>query len=170
VLMRAGKRYRSITLEADAQHLLADVWTSLGVIVAVVLVALTGWYLFDPIIALVVAANVVWTGVKLVRRSAAGLMDTALDADELEQIELVLAPYRKQGIQFHALRTRKAGMRRFVTFHVLAPGGWSIKRGHDLVEEIEAKLRHRLKGVHVLTHLEPINDPAAMADQDLDRP
>lgn len=170
VLRRAGKRHRSITLEADAQHLLADVWTSIGVILAVVLVAFTGWYLFDPIIALVVAANIVWTGVKLVRRSAAGLMDSSVEPADLAKIEGVLEDYRKQGIEFHALRTRKAGTRSFVTVHVLAPGGWTIKRGHDLVEEIEARLRHAVPGVNVMTHLEPLNDPAAMADLDLDRP
>jgi len=169
VLRRAGKRHRSITLEADAQHLLADVWTSLGVIIAVVLVAFTGWYLFDPIIALVVAANIVWTGVRLMRRSAAGLMDASMEPEDVGKMEAVLEGYRKQGIGFHALRTRKAGTRSFVTLHVLAPGGWSIKRGHDLVEEIEAKIRYAVPGVNVLTHLEPLNDPAAMADVDLDR-
>lgn len=169
VLRRAGKRYRSITLEADAQHLLADVWTSLGTILAIVLISFTGWYFFDPVIALIVATNIVWTGVKLVRRSAAGLMDASLGADEVAEIEAVLAPYRQSGIEFHALRTRRAGTRRFVSMHVLAPGGWTIKRGHDLVEEIEAKLRYKLEGVHVFTHLEPLNDPAAMADQELDR-
>lgn len=169
VLRRAGKRHRSITLEADAQHLLTDVWTSIGVIVAVVLVALTGWYLFDPIIALLVAANIVWTGVKLMRRSAEGLMDASLDPEDVTKIEAVLEPYRRQGIGFHALRTRKAGTRSFATVHVLAPGGWTIKRGHDLAEEIEAKLRHAVPGVNVLTHLEPLNDPAAMADLELDR-
>jgi cation diffusion facilitator family transporter len=169
VLHRAGKRYRSITLEADAQHLFTDVWTSLGVVVAIVLVAITGWYLFDPIIALVVAANIVWTGVKLMRRSASGLMDASMDTRDLERIEDVLEGYRKQGIGFHALRTRKAGTRSFVTVHVLAPGGWSIKKGHDMVEEIEAKLRHAVPGVNVLTHLEPLDDDAAMADVYLDR-
>lgn len=169
VLRRAGKRHRSVVLEADAQHLLADVWTSVGVILAVVLVAFTGWYQFDPIIALIVAANIIWTGVRLMRRSAAGLMDATLDADELRQIERVLDHYRAQGIEFHALRTRKAGTRGFVTMHVLAPGGWTIKRGHDLVEGIEARLRHAVPGANIMTHLEPLNDPAAMADVELDR-
>lgn len=169
VLMNAGTKYRSITLEADAHHLMTDVWTSVGIIVAVALVALTSWYLFDPIIAILVAINILWTGVRLVKRSAAGLMDSALDAEDLATIEQVLEPYRKQGIGFHALRTRKAGTRSFVSMHVLAPSGWSIKRGHDLVEKIEADLRGALDGIVVFTHLEPLNDPAAMADEELDR-
>ncbi len=169
VLMNAGKKHRSITLEADAQHLMTDVWTSVGVIVAVALVAITGWYLFDPIIAILVAINILWTGVRLVRRSAAGLMDAALDDEDLATIERVLEPYRKQGIGFHAVRTRKAGTRSFVSMHVLAPSSWSIKRGHDLVEKIEADLRAALDGIVVFTHLEPLNDPAAMADEKLDR-
>lgn len=169
VLMNAGKKHRSITLEADAQHLLTDVWTSVGIIVAVALVALTSWYLFDPIIAILVAINILWTGVRLVRRSAAGLMDSALDDEDLAKIDRVLEPYRKQGIGFHALRTRKAGTRSFVSMHVLAPSSWSIKRGHDLVEKIEADVRGALDGIVVFTHLEPLNDPAAMADEKLDR-
>lgn len=169
VLRRAGKRHRSITLEADAQHLLTDVWTSAGVIIAVVLVSLTGWYILDPVIALLVAANIIWTGVKLVQRSAAGLMDSAMDENDLKKIDAILDGYRAQGIAFHALRTRMAGTRSFVTVHVLTPGGWSVKRAHDLAEEIEAKLRYAVPGVNVLTHLEPLNDPAALADQNLDR-
>lgn len=169
VLMQAGKRHRAITLEADAKHLITDVWTSVGVIVAVALVALTGRLILDPIIGLVVALNIVWSGVQLMRRSALGLMDTALSAEELRLIEGALAPYRKRGIEFHALRTRQAGTRRFMSVHVLAPRQWTIQRGHALVEEIEKSLRTELPGIVVFTHLEPLADPTSMADQDLDR-
>ncbi|MGL4648828.1 MAG: cation diffusion facilitator family transporter [Caldilineaceae bacterium] len=169
ILRNAGRRYRSIVLEADSQHLMTDVWTSVGVIVGVALVALTGWLVLDPLIGLLVAANIVWTGIQLMRRSAMGLMDTALSNDERTTIERILAPYRAQGIAFHALRTRQAGTRRFMSVHVLAPGEWSIQLGHSLAEQIESDLRRELPGMVVFTHLEPLEDPAAMEDLELDR-
>jgi cation diffusion facilitator family transporter len=169
VLRRAGKKYRSIALEADSAHLMTDVWTSVGVIVGVALVGLTGWLRLDPIIALVVAANIVWSGVHLLRRSTSGLMDTSLSTDDVAAVETVLAPYRAQGVGFHAVRTRQAGTRRFVSLHVLLPGQWSIQRGHELLEEIEARIRTVLPGVVVFTHMEPLGDPSAMEDQTLDR-
>lgn len=169
VLRRAGKRYRSIALEADSAHLMTDVWTSVGVIVAIALVGLTGWLRLDPLIALVVAVNIVWSGYHLLARSTKGLMDTALSPAELSVIEGVLEPYRKMGLGFHAVRTRQAGMRRFVSLHVLLPGQWSIQRGHEVLEEIEGKIRAQLPGIVVFTHMEPLGDPSAMADQALDR-
>lgn len=169
ILRDVGRKRRAIVLEADSQHLLTDVWTSAGVIVGVALVSLTGWLLLDPILGLLVAANIVWTGVTLVSRSTMGLMDAALSGEEQAEIERVLQPYRARGIEFHALRTRQAGTRRFVSMHVLAPGAWSIQRGHALVEQIENEVRSALPGIVVFTHLEPLNDPAAMADQELDR-
>ncbi len=168
-LMAVGKKQRSITLEADAHHLLTDVWTSVGVIVGVALVWLSGWLWLDPVIALLVAANIVWTGWRLMRRSAAGLMDVALSAEHLAQIETQLQPYRAQGFDFHALRTRQAGSRAFVSLHVLVPGEWSVQQGHDLAERIEADIRCALPHAHVTTHLEPMEDPLSMADQELDR-
>ncbi len=128
VLMRAGKRHQSITLEASAHHLFTDVWTSVGVLVGVGAVALTGWQRLDPIVALLVAANIVWTGVGLVRRSVAGLMDIALPIEEQRTLQDALARYAESGIQFHALRTRQAGPRRFVSVHVLVPGEWTVLR------------------------------------------
>lgn len=170
ILMTVGREARSITLEADARHLLTDVWTSVGVIAGVGLVGLTGWLWLDPTIALLVAANIVWTGWRLMRRSAAGLMDASLPPSELDRIEAVLATYRAQGLAFHALRTRQAGMRAFVTLHVLVPGVWTVQEGHDWSERIEADLRKALPGVNVTTHLEPNEDPVSHDDQDLDRP
>ena len=159
VLMRVGKKHNSITLEADAHHLMTDVWTSVGVIAGVGLVAWSGWLWLDPVIALIVAANIVWTGYQLMRRSADGLMDRALPTENLEKIEHLLAGYRQHGLEFHALRTRQAGSRSFVTLHVLVPGHWTVQNGHDWAGRIEAEIRGLLQHADVTTHLEPIGDP-----------
>lgn len=169
VLLAAGRAHHSITLEADAHHLMTDVWTSVGVIVGVGAVALTGWLWLDPVLALLVAANIVWTGVQLLRRSTAGLMDAALPPEQQQAVEAVLAGYVAQGLGFHALRSRQAGARVFITVHVLVPGQWTVQRGHDQVEQIEADIRRVLPRAHVLTHLEPIEDPVSQEDQNLDR-
>ncbi|MGB7550760.1 MAG: cation diffusion facilitator family transporter [Chromatiaceae bacterium] len=169
VLLRAGREHRSITLEADAHHLLTDVWTSVGVILGVAAVWLTGWLWLDPLLALLVAANIIWTGVRLVSRSAAGLMDAALATDQQSARTAVMETHRRQGIDFHALWTRQAGARVFISVHVLVPGRWTVRQGHDLVERIEAEMRAALPHAHVLTHLEPIEDPLSQADQTLDR-
>lgn len=169
-LLVVGKEQNSITLEADAHHLMTDVWTSGGVIAGVGLVWLTGWLWLDPVIALIVAANIIWTGWQLMRRSASGLMDASLPAEKLGQIEAVLANYRSQGVDFHALRTRQAGSRVFVTFHVLVPGMWTVQQGHDLAERIESDIRSVIPHAHITTHLEPIEDPLSMIDKGLDRP
>jgi len=169
VLMRAARQYESITLEANAHHLMTDVWTSAGVLVGVGAVALTGWLWLDPLVALAVAANIVWTGVRIVRSSILGLMDTALPGADQAQIVAVLERYVSDEVQYHALRTRRAGPRRFVSVHVLVPGEWTVDRGHELLERIEAELRATLPMTSVLTHLEPLGDPAAWDDLDLDR-
>ena len=170
VLLGVGKKFNSITLEADAQHLLTDVWTSMGVIVGVGAVALTDWEPLDPLVALAVAVNIVWSGYRLVSRSVAGLMDVALPTEEQQAILDVFRKYEADGIQFHALRTRQAASRRFVAVHVLVPGDWSVQRGHELLEQIEAGVRGVLPEVHILTHLEPAEDPVSMQDMGLDRP
>jgi cation diffusion facilitator family transporter len=167
VLIRAGKRFNSITLEADARHLITDVWTSAGVICAISVVALTGWQILDPIIALVVAANIIWTGFKLVQRSASGLMDSSLPKEEVKEIEKVLERYKALGVQFHALRTRQAASRRFLTVHVLVPGTWTVMYGHQILEALEAEIRNTMPEVTVFTHMEPVDDPSAMHDIDL---
>jgi cation diffusion facilitator family transporter len=168
-LRRAGREYRSIALEADAKHLMTDVWTSVGVVVAVAAVALTGWGLLDPLIALAVAANIVWSGVQLVRRSMLGLLDTALPAAEREGIRAVLARHERDGIEFHALRTRESGARRFMSVHVLVPGHWTVQRGHALLEALERDLRAAVPGLTVFTHLESLDDPRSWHDTALDR-
>lgn len=169
VLMAVGRERNSITLEADAHHLMTDVWTSVGVIAGVGLVAASGWLWLDPVIALLVAANIVWTGWQLLRRSTAGLMDAALPTDQLELITGLLAEYRRQGIDFHALRTRQSGSRAFVSVHVLVPGKWTVQHAHDWSERIENSIRKAIPHAHVTTHLEPREDPLSMADQALDR-
>jgi cation diffusion facilitator family transporter len=169
VLMNVGRKYKSITLEADAHHLFTDVWTSVGVIAGVGLVWLTGWLWLDPVIALAVAANIVWTGWRLLQRSAAGLMDVSIPDEERRAIEAVLDGYRRQGLEFHALRTRQAGTRAFVSFHVLMPGAWTIQNGHDWSERIEADIRRAVPHAHLTTHLEPREDPVSLADEHLDR-
>jgi cation diffusion facilitator family transporter len=169
VLLRVGKQYDSITLEADAHHLFTDVWTSVGVIAGVGAVALTGWTILDPIVALAVAANIVYTGLRLLRRSVLGLLDTALPAAESEAVERILASYRGQGVRFHAIRTRQAVARRFVTMHVLVPGDWTVQRGHTLLENVEREIRAALPNAIVFTHLEPVEDPVSFDDVGLDR-
>ena len=169
VLLRAARRNDSITLEANAHHLLTDVWTSVGVLVGVALVAVSGWQRLDPIVAIAVAANIVWAGTRIVRSSVGGLMDAALPGEEVRAVEDALAPFMTGGVGFHALRTRQAGSRRFVSLHVLVPGSWTVQHGHDLLERIEAALRARLPGVSVISHLEPAEDPTSWDDAGLDR-
>lgn len=169
VLLRAAKQHRSATLDANAHHLLTDVWTSAGVLVGVGLVALTGWLRLDPLVAIAVALNIVWTGGRIVRDSVYGLMDAALPPAEQEVLRQLLEPYEREGVEYHALRTRQSGAQRFVSLHVLVPPEWTVQQGHDLVERIEADIRRALPPVSVLTHLEPLGDPAAMADIELHR-
>ncbi len=169
ILMRVGKQRHSITLEADAQHLLTDVWTSVGILVGVSAVILTGWERLDPIVAILVAGNIVWSGVRIIRKSVLGLMDTALSGEEQDIILKALEPYIKIGIQYHALRTRQSGARQFVSLHVLVPGMWTVQHSHQLLEDIEADIRRVLPGVTVFTHLESLDDPSSWEDMNLDR-
>lgn len=169
IILRAARAHRSITLEANGRHLLTDVWTSVGVIAGVAVVALTGFVRLDPIIALIVAANIVWSGVGILRDSVDGLMDSAMSEDELATIDRILAPYEADGIEFHAIRTRQSGARGFASLHVLVPGEWTVQKGHELLEHIEGDLVDALPGLTVTTHLEALEDPASYADQSLDR-
>ena len=169
VLIRVGRREHSITLEADGHHLMTDVWTSVGVIVGVALVFATGWLRLDPLVALAVAAHIIWTGVGLVRGSAAGLLDAAIPQADRDAIQKVLAEYSQHDVSFHAIRTRRAAARRFVSFHLLVPDRWSVARAHRLSEEIEARIRAVVPNASVFTHIEPISDPASYEDQGLDR-
>ncbi|MDP1716372.1 MAG: cation diffusion facilitator family transporter [Anaerolineales bacterium] len=169
ILMRASKRYQSITLEANAHHLITDVWTSAGVLAGVGLVVITGWERLDPVVAFIVAANIIWSGFRIVKMSALGLMDTALSVEEQNLVQKMLEPYTQNGVEFHALRTRQSGARQFVSLHVIVPGRWTVQRGHRLLENIEADIRRALPKVTVFTHLESLNDPASWDDTNLDR-
>ena len=169
VLFRAGRQHGSVALEADAHHLMTDVWTSVGVIAGVGAAALTDWRLLDPLVALAVAANIVRTGVQLLRRSALGLLDTALPEPTRKEIQAVLDAHATEGVHYHALRTRQAGRWHFISFHVLVPGDWTVQRGHDLLEHIEDAIRARVPFSTVFTHLEPVEDPASFEDQHLER-
>jgi cation diffusion facilitator family transporter len=169
ILLRAGRRLRSITLKADGHHLLTDVWTSVGVLVGLVAVHFTHWLILDPIIAIAVAINIIWAGFRLLQETGSGLLDAALPPDDLEMINIILQQYQTDGIQFHALRTRVAGARRFVSFHVLVPGNWTVQLGHDLCEQIELAIGQVLPGANTTTHLEPFDDPSSWDDQELDR-
>jgi cation diffusion facilitator family transporter len=169
MLVRTGREHRSITLEADGRHLLTDVWTSIGVVIGVAAVAISGWERLDAIVAVAVAANIVFTGSTLLRRSAGGLMDRALPDDLQREIHQALTAFDGSGVQFHALRTRQAGQRAFISLHILVPGTWSVRQGHNIAEHVEAELRERLPYATVFTHVEPIDDPRSFDDTDLDR-
>jgi cation diffusion facilitator family transporter len=169
VLLNASRKYHSITLEADSHHLRTDVVTTGGVIIGVVLVSLTGWQRLDAVIALLVAANILLTGVRMLRRSAAGLMDQSLPEDKVKEIQQVLQPYAADGVQFHALRTRSAAARGFVSMHILVPGKWTVQRAHRLAEQIENEIRQTNGQVAVFTHVEPLEDPQSWVDSTLDK-
>ena len=168
-LLKVGKRHRSISLEADGHHLMTDVITSVGVIIAVFLVSLTGWQILDPIIAILVAINIILTGLKLIKRSILGLLDTSISNEELDIIKSVFKKYESKGLEFHGLRTRQSAQRRFVDFQVLVPGSWTVQKGHDLLEQIEKKIRDSIEKVTVSTHLEPIEDPRSYEDISIER-
>ncbi|WP_013324012.1 cation diffusion facilitator family transporter [Gloeothece verrucosa] len=155
VLLRAGKRLNSITLRADAHHILTDVWTSVGVVIGILLVKLTGWLIIDPIIALLVAANIIFTGVKLLRETASALLDHSLSREDLRKITDIFMVYENDEIQFQELRTRQAGIKRFISFKIVVPGEWTVKRGHQLCEEIEQAIIDALPTTDINTHLEP---------------
>ena len=169
ILLRAGRQYESATLEADAQHLLTDVWTTGGVVVGVGAVMVTGWEILDPIIAILVSLQIVRTGARLMWDASMGLMDTALPAEEQAKIVAILEEHMEEGVEYHALRTRQSGAQRFVSFHIQVPGAWTVQRGHALLEEIEEDVRASLPRVAVFTHLEPLEDPASWADITLHR-
>ena len=169
LLIAEAKRSRSLVLESDGRHLMTDVWTSVGVVLGVAAVAITGWERLDPIIALAVAANIVATGVALIRGFTGGMLDRALPPEERSAVADVLERYAAVGAQFHALRTRRAGRRAFVSVHLLVPGHWTVQRGHDLSERIENDIRSVLQHSTVFTHLEPLEDVRSFDDTELDR-
>lgn len=170
ILVRNGKRRNSLLLEADGRHLLTDVLTSIGVIVGVVIVRYTGWYIVDPIIAIAVAIHILYTGYKLIIRSANKLMDAAIPEKEVDRIVAYLDSLKSERIEYHSLQTRMAGQRRFISLHLLVPGEWNVQKGHDYADRIEGAIVKMFdEPVTVQTHLEPAEDPASMRDIGLDR-
>ncbi len=169
ILLRAGKRYNSITLEADARHLMTDVLTTAGVLVGIALVGLTGYLRLDPLVAILVAINIMFTGYRLLVRSGRGLMDQALPPEETATVRSILDSYQSRGVRYHALRSRQAAARRFLVAHLLVPGTWTIRHGHNLAEEIESEVARALPNSNIVTHLEPADDPISMRDVQIDR-
>ena len=170
LLIATGRRRHSIALEADGHHLMSDVWTSAGVIAGVALAAATGWLVLDALIALAVAIHIVWTGAVLMRRSFAGLLDAAIPEAERVEVEKIFGEYRRRyGVEFHALLTRQAGARRFISFHLLVPDAWPVDRAHQLSEEIEERIRSLVPNAITLSHIEPISQPASYDDIKLER-
>jgi cation diffusion facilitator family transporter len=170
LLIRVGRSAHSIALEADGHHLMTDVWTSVGVVIGVALVLATGWLRLDPLVALAVAVHIIWAGLRLMRRSWKGLLDAAIPTEDSGEVTRLFTEYSKRyGVSFHALRTRQAGARRFISFHLLVPDAWTVAQAHRLSEEIEARIRSMVPNAAVFTHIEPISDPSSYDDLDLDR-
>ncbi len=168
ILIRAGKENNSIVLEADGNHLLTDVWTTVGILFALMLVWLTGWREADPIAAIVVSIGIAFTGYKLIKKSILGLMDTAIAPEELAKVQNVLEKYvQTHGVDFHALRSRRAGQKKFIYFHLLVPDEWTVKKGHTLSHEIEEEILEVVDHSAVFVHLEPLRDPASHDDIEL---
>ena len=168
-LMRAARRYNSITLEADAKHLMTDVWTTVGVLAGITLVWLTGWLRLDPIIAILVAVNIIFTGYRLLVRSGRGLLDVAIPQEELSSVKSILDSYKEQGVSYHALRSRQAAARKFMVVHLLVPGNWSVRKSHSLAEQFENRVGETIANANIVTHIEPIEDPISMEYASIDR-
>jgi cation diffusion facilitator family transporter len=166
-VLRAGRKHGSIVLEADGKHLLTDVWTSAAVLAGLGLVWLTNVHVLDPLIALGVAVNILWTGFDLIRRSFDGLMDHALPAEEQAAVRSAIEERLRPNMDYHALRTRQAGRRRFVDFHLLVPGNLTVQQAHTLTGEIEEAVRAVLPELEVSVHIEPIEDTSAWRDSAL---
>lgn len=169
VLMRAGRRYNSITLEADAKHLMTDVWTTAGVLVGIALVWITGWLWLDPIVAIAVAVNIIFTGYRLLVRSGRGLLDVAIPQEELSSVKSILDSYKEEGMSYHALRSRQAAARKFMVVHLLVPGNWSVRKSHSMAEQLENRVVQTIPNTNIVTHIEPIEDPISMKDASIDR-
>ncbi len=167
VLLRAGRTHNSVTLRADGKHLMTDVVTSAGVLVGVGLVWITGWAWLDPLVALLVGLNILWTGWKLLGESSRGLLDESMSKEDHARIRAILDRHTSPSVRFHALRTRISGSRSFLEFHMLVPGTWTIQRGHDALEDIVDEIVEEFPGLQVLGHLEPIEDPRSYQDIEL---
>lgn len=164
ILMYYSKKHNSITLEADSHHLMADVWTTIGIILGILLVKITDWQILDPVMAIIVAISIIYTGAKLIIRSSNGLMDKKLDDKELIIIKQILERYKVIGFDYHALYTRQAASKKFITFHLLIPDDLSINKAHEYSKIIEREITIEFPNTDILIHLEPLNDPDSLDD------
>lgn len=164
ILRRAGKQYNSISLTSNSHHLLTDVWTSGGVLLGVGAVVITGWQILDPLIAILVALNIVWTGAGILKKSVSGLMDSSLSKQDLDLIQSVLDRHPETEVEFHAIRTRQSGSLKMISLHVLVPGNWTVDRGHQLLTTIENEIKSAVADSMVFTHLESLSDPDSFDD------
>lgn len=155
VLIAQGRRARSPALEADGKHLMTDVISTLGVLVGLALVLLTGWAILDPILAALVALNILWSGWGVIRNSVGGLMDVAVPPEAQRTIREVIAGNAEGAIEAHDIRTRQAGKMTFIDFHLVVPGTMSVDRAHAICDGLEAKLREAVEDVQITIHVEP---------------
>ena len=170
VLIHNGKKSKSLLVEADGKHLMTDVWTSAGVIVGIFMVKITGILILDPIIAILVALNIVYTGYRLISRSTNGLMDASISETEINQVKKYLDSLKEKNITYHSLMTRQAGQRKFISFHLLVPGAWTVQQGHENADIIEETIEDMFdEPVTVTSHIEPVEDPASLKDIGIDR-
>jgi cation diffusion facilitator family transporter len=169
LLLVRGRKYRSIVLEADGKHLMADVWTTLGIVVGLMLVLFTGLTWLDPVLAILIGLNIAWTGCDLVIKSFNGLMDHALSKEEVEQIRTVIQATLPESATFHLLRTRLAGTRRFAEFHLLVDGEWNVRTAHHLAHKVEAALVAAIPGLEVTIHIEPEDERDSWESEELKR-
>ena len=168
ILIRVGERHRSITLRADGKHLMTDVYTSVGVVIGLGLAWLSGWNWVDPVIAILVGVNILFTGYRLISESTAGLMDASLSPEDNARIQAILDAHTEQGrIEFHAVRTRESGSRQFMEMHMLVPGDWTVQRGHDAMEDLVELIVAQFPAMSVTGHLEPVADPRSYEDMAL---
>lgn len=165
VLLYFSKKYNSITIEADAHHLMTDVWTTVGIVLGIFLVKFTGWQILDPVMAILVALSIIYTGVKLIVRSMDGLMDSRVSEQDMMLIREVLNSYKSEDIDYHALYTRRASAKQFITFHLLFPGEITVHKAHEVTKQVEFDLKSKLPLADIFIHVEPMNDPDAFDDQ-----
>jgi cation diffusion facilitator family transporter len=156
LMLDVARRHDSITIEADAQHLMTDVWTTAAVVAGLLIVwFMPAWHILDPLLAVAVAVHIVATGIDLLRRSTNGLMDSALPAEEIERIERVIGAHLPPQAKFQAMRTRKSGARRFIEFNLLVPGATAVRDAHGLCDRLEDAIQDELPNASVLIHVEP---------------
>ncbi|MCX6731295.1 MAG: cation diffusion facilitator family transporter [Candidatus Roizmanbacteria bacterium] len=169
VLIKNGKKRHSLALEADGHHLMTDVYTTAGVLVGLIIVYATRLYILDPIIAIIVGLNIISAGFSIMQKSLSGFMDSSIDKEYLDFVKSTFAEYKSQKIEFHGMRTRQSGSRKFISFHMLVPGAWSVTQAHSLAEEVEKKIRTSIPQVTITIHIEPLEDPVSWEDTELDR-